>query len=96
MEWVDYNMINANKIVGTHDIVFVTLDTLRLDVAVDAMKSGLTPNLQSVLPEASSHFWQLYVRGSSSFLCWFSSNPGGSWSTSTLVRGQIFGKRNDH
>jgi len=48
---VDSTMINANKIVGTHDVVFLTLDTLRLDVAVDAMKNGLTPNLQSVLPD---------------------------------------------
>ena len=43
-------MINANEIVGTHDILFVTLDTLRLDVARTAMESGLTPNLQGVVP----------------------------------------------
>ena len=43
-------MINANKIVGSHNILFMTLDTLRLDVAYDAMRQGLTPNLKSVLP----------------------------------------------
>ena len=44
-------MINANLIVGSHDIVFITLDTLRLDVANQAMKDGRTPNFQSLLPD---------------------------------------------
>lgn len=43
-------MINANSIVGTHDIVFVTLDTLRLDVANRAMQEGRTPNFYSLVP----------------------------------------------
>ncbi|MBT5229048.1 MAG: STM4013/SEN3800 family hydrolase [Methylococcales bacterium] len=36
-----------NTIVGSHDIVFITLDTLRFDVATSAMKKGLLPVLQS-------------------------------------------------
>ena len=43
-------MIDANQLVGTHDILLMTLDTLRLDVAVEAMKQGLTPNFQKILP----------------------------------------------
>lgn len=39
-----------NRIVGTHDIALVTLDTLRYDVAQDALARGLTPNLARVLP----------------------------------------------
>lgn len=43
-------MIDANKIVGSHDIVFITLDTLRYDVAVELLRCGRTPNLKAVLP----------------------------------------------
>jgi hypothetical protein len=44
-------MFDANALVGTHNILFVTLDTLRYDVAHDALLRGKTPNLARVLPE---------------------------------------------
>ncbi|OAI48407.1 metalloenzyme domain-containing protein [Planctomycetaceae bacterium SCGC AG-212-F19] len=44
-------MIDAQRLVGTHDILFITLDTLRYDVASDALRRGLTPNLARLLPE---------------------------------------------
>lgn len=43
-------MLNANELIGSHDVLFVTLDTLRYDVACDALGRGLTPNLAAVLP----------------------------------------------
>lgn len=43
-------MLNMTEIVGTHDIVFVTLDTLRYDVAQDLWRTGRTPFLASLLP----------------------------------------------
>ena len=43
-------MLDANQLIGTHDILFVTLDTLRFDVAMDALERGLTPCLQMLLP----------------------------------------------
>ena len=43
-------MIDMNTIVGRHDILFITLDTLRHDVAVNLHASGRTPNLASILP----------------------------------------------
>jgi hypothetical protein len=43
-------MINANYVVGSHDIAFVVLDTLRYDVARDALRAGRTPNLAAILP----------------------------------------------
>ena len=43
-------ILNARELIGTHDVLFVTLDTLRCDVAVSAMERGLTPNLKSLLP----------------------------------------------
>jgi hypothetical protein len=43
-------MLDANCYVGTHDILFVTLDTLRHDVARDELAAGRTPTLASVLP----------------------------------------------
>jgi hypothetical protein len=45
-------MLNMNQIVGTHDILFITLDTLRYDVARDLLAQGRTPNLAAVLPES--------------------------------------------
>lgn len=44
-------MLNARTMVGTHDILFITLDTLRYDVARDCMAHGRTPNLESVIPD---------------------------------------------
>ncbi len=38
------------EIIGTHDIVFITLDTLRYDVAQDMWRQGRTPFLASLLP----------------------------------------------
>jgi hypothetical protein len=43
-------MTNARALVGTHDILLITLDTLRYDVAADALRAGRTPNLAAVLP----------------------------------------------
>lgn len=42
--------LDMNAIVGTHDLALVTLDTLRYDVARDALARGLTPNLAALLP----------------------------------------------
>lgn len=43
-------MLNANALVGTHDILLITLDTLRYDVACEALDGGLTPFLGGLLP----------------------------------------------
>ncbi|MET8149196.1 STM4013/SEN3800 family hydrolase [Actinoplanes sp. NPDC049668] len=37
-------------LIGSHDLLFVTLDTLRYDVAVECLASGRTPALAEVLP----------------------------------------------
>ena len=43
-------MIDARSLVGTHDVLLMTIDTLRYDVARDAMEAGRTPNLAALLP----------------------------------------------
>lgn len=43
-------MIPVNELIGTHEVLFVTLDTLRYDVARDALNAGRTPNLAALLP----------------------------------------------
>ena len=43
-------MINAGELVGRTDLLFVTLDTLRYDVARDALSEGRTPNIARALP----------------------------------------------
>jgi hypothetical protein len=43
-------MIDVASRIGTHDIFIMTIDTLRYDVARDALTAGRTPNLAAVLP----------------------------------------------
>jgi hypothetical protein len=43
-------MIDVNSLIGTHDVLFVTLDTLRYDVAERCLREGRTPNLARLLP----------------------------------------------
>jgi arylsulfatase A-like enzyme len=42
--------MDMNHVVGSHDLLFVTLDTLRYDVAVALLAGGRTPNLARALP----------------------------------------------
>jgi len=44
-------MINACELIGFYDVLFVVLDSLRYDVASNAIDSGSTPNLANILPE---------------------------------------------
>lgn len=43
-------MIDAAALLGTHDVLFVTLDTLRHDVAQATFFAGETPHLAALLP----------------------------------------------
>lgn len=43
-------MLNAAALIGTRDVLFVTLDTLRYDVAARLHAAGRTPNLSAHLP----------------------------------------------
>lgn len=43
-------MIDAASVVHTHDVVLLTLDSLRFDVAEAALAAGHTPNLATLLP----------------------------------------------
>jgi sulfatase-like protein len=43
-------MLNARDLIGTHDVLLITLDTLRYDVAERALARGQTPNLARLLP----------------------------------------------
>jgi len=41
---------DMNQIVGSHDLVLITLDTLRYDVAEASMREGGTPNFARLFP----------------------------------------------
>jgi hypothetical protein len=43
-------MIQVPELIGSHDILFITLDTLRYDVAQQLFEAGRTPFLASLLP----------------------------------------------
>ncbi len=43
-------MINMNSIVGEQDILFITFDTLRFDVAQREIETDGTPNLKKLIP----------------------------------------------
>ena len=49
-------MLPAASLIGTHDVLLITLDTLRYDVAAQALADGLTPNLARWLPGGA---WEL-------------------------------------
>lgn len=49
-------MLNAKALIGTHDVLFITLDTLRYDVAMSALRAGQTPFLENILPDGA---WEL-------------------------------------
>lgn len=46
-------MIAARELIGSHDIVFLTLDSLRLDVARAALANGRLPVLSGMLPNGA-------------------------------------------
>ena len=49
-------MHDMNEIIGSHDFLFVVLDTLRYDVASSLCAAGRTPTLQRHLPDhATDH-----------------------------------------
>lgn len=52
--------MNMNEIVGSHDLLLVTLDTLRFDVAAELLEAGRLPNLARVLPEDARRrpYWE--------------------------------------
>jgi len=61
---------NMNEIVGSHDLLFVTLDTLRYDVAVELLEAGRLPNLARVLPKDAAgraHWEERHSPGSFTF-----------------------------
>lgn len=43
-------MIEARALIPSHDVLLITLDTLRFDVAQEAWQAGETPNLETLLP----------------------------------------------
>lgn len=43
-------MTDVRSLIGTHDVLLLTIDALRYDVARDALARGETPNLAAVLP----------------------------------------------
>jgi arylsulfatase A-like enzyme len=45
-------MMNAQALIGSHDVLFITFDSLRFDVAQAALERGLMPNLARVLPSS--------------------------------------------
>lgn len=42
--------LDVSALIGSHDVLLVTLDTLRYDVAVEALERGETPNFARLLP----------------------------------------------
>lgn len=47
--------LDVASMIGSHDIVLITLDSLRFDVATSALATGQTPNLARLLPSSG---WQ--------------------------------------
>ncbi|WP_254512422.1 STM4013/SEN3800 family hydrolase [Anatilimnocola floriformis] len=58
-------MINVRQLIPSHDVVLITLDTLRYDVAEQANNAGKTPFLTSLLP--GGHWEQRHSPGNFTF-----------------------------
>lgn len=43
-------LVNMRALIGSHNLLFITFDTLRFDVAERGMSTGKTPFLKSILP----------------------------------------------
>jgi hypothetical protein len=43
--------LDMNSIIGTHEVLFLVLDTLRYDVAEEEFRAGRLPNFAGVIPE---------------------------------------------
>lgn len=43
-------MLKPAKMLGSHDVLFITIDSLRYDVAFNALNGGMTPALADALP----------------------------------------------
>lgn len=89
--------INARACLGTHDVLFVTLDTLRYDVATRALASGRTPNIARVLPGRQ---WELRHTPSSftygahqAFFAGFLPTPALPRGCSSETHGRLFAAR---
>src|SRR5690606_38582249 len=48
--------LDMNRLVGTHDIVMITLDSLRYDVAQTNFEMGMLPGFSQLLPASG---WEL-------------------------------------
>lgn len=48
---MNVNAMNVNSLVDTHDVVFITLDTLRFDVASRVYAEGRSPNFARLFPQ---------------------------------------------
>jgi hypothetical protein len=44
-------MHDINQLIGTHDILFITFDTLRYDVATDLFQQNKLPHLAQLMPQ---------------------------------------------
>ncbi|WP_166829016.1 STM4013/SEN3800 family hydrolase [Thalassoroseus pseudoceratinae] len=51
MQTSESDALSVREMIGTYDILLITLDTLRYDVAVKCWQDGRTPFLNSLLPE---------------------------------------------
>lgn len=49
-------MLDCAALIPGHDVLMMTLDTLRYDVAVRGIKQNLTPNLRDILPNGE---WEM-------------------------------------
>jgi hypothetical protein len=82
-------MIDVNQLLGTHDVLFITLDTLRFDVAQDCLLSGRTPHLASPAQErlgAAPYAGQFHLRSPPGIFRWLSPHAQGARQAPTVVR----------
>lgn len=87
---------DMTEVVGSHDLLLVTLDTLRHDVAVELAEAGRIPNLARHLP--GGRWEERHAPGSFTYaahqaiFAGFPAHPGGARPASAPVRGELRGQ----
>lgn len=86
-------MIPLAELIGTHDLIWITIDSLRYDVAQQQWRDGHTPTLASVLPAIG---WQQRETPGTftypahlAFLAGFLPTPPGGERAPRLLSGQF-------
>ena len=92
--------MDVSRLIDSHDFLFITLDTLRYDVAERLHAAGRTPPAGARLAARrlgeTAQAWQLHFRRPRRLLCRFPADAGAARPASAALRPPLPRQRNHH